>query len=571
MKYYFNNYLYSFASELSDNIDFIINKYPTLETQIKSLPIKYKKWLVDRFIEPPITTEIHSIKDCLPTLKIFSEKENGISAKYNSNQQFKNDIDNEFPPSDRGWLNPGDATSLSKDNMERILSLSEKKKAKVKLDTTTSYESDRIGKVGSWNIWLPSTQQNSINIAGYNQETNTPYTDWCTARISGSNLFYNYINPNFMLFYVIKDNPNSANDWLSIGVENGEIIYSGDGNETVNRDNKELTEESLKGILGESTFEQISSIMLDKYESLSGQPPGSVKIKEAAESLDKLKEMVRTNSESEKDYFYKNLLRNYEVSEEILEYISNSKNTYLRQLVANKTDNEKILEQLARDEDEYVRIAVAEKTNNEKLLEKLALDEKPYVRKEVAKNNNTNENLLEILARDEYPYVRLAVAEKTNNEKILEQLARDEDHHVRMTVARKTDNEKILEQLARDEDHYVRRELVYKTNNEKILEQLARDEDHYVRRQVAKKTNNEKILEQLAGDKDPGVRIAVARKTDNEKILEQLARDEDPYPRQIAKSKLQDLKIKDLKIKASSNKINQILKKATLYYKLTTY
>ena len=103
--------------------------------------------------------------------------------------------------------------------------------------------------------------------------------------------------------------------------------------------------------------------------------------------------------------------------------------------------------------------------------------------------------------------------------------------------------------------------------NETLLAQLAQDEEPFVRLQVAEKTNNEKILEILAVDEDLSVRIVLVDETNNEKILEILAEDEDLFIRDTARKKLQDLK---MKAKASSNKINQILKKANLYYKLTT-
>jgi hypothetical protein len=110
--------------------------------------------------------------------------------------------------------------------------------------------------------------------------------------------------------------------------------------------------------------------------------------------------------------------------------------------------------------------------------------------------------------------------------------------------------------------------LILKTDNENLLSQLAGDEDVDIRIEVAKKTNNEALLEKLSGDKDLFVRAIVTYKTNNENLLEQLASDENKHVRDAALIRLQDLK---MKAKASSNKINQILKKANLYYKLTTY
>ena len=447
MKYYFNNYLYSFASELSDNIDFIISNNPTIQSEIQSLPIKYKKWLADRFGKSPALSEIHPVQDCLSTLKKFYQREDGISAKYKSNQQFKNDIDNEFPTSDRGWLNPTDITLLSIDNMEKILSLSEKKKTKVKLDSGANYESDRVGKVGPWNIWLPSSRENSINIAGYNPETNTEYTTWCTARITGSNLFYNYVKPNFMLFYVIKDNPTGDNDWLSIGVLGGQIVYNGDGRESVNRDNKGLTEKSLKSILS-GAYEEVVNTILSKFKDLSGLSPARKKIEEASKDINKLKDIIKGNSKDEAQSMLEgitqDLLKYYkepvlsgtenidvDINKDILNYLYDNGNLNTK-LYLTMTNDEKIIEKLVTEPSYELRsIAVVKKRKDKSFLMRMSEDENENVREKVLYWIGHDESLLKKFITDPSPDIRVKLVFTTKDKATLEELTKDSDPYVR--------------------------------------------------------------------------------------------------------------------------------------------
>jgi hypothetical protein len=142
-----------------------------------------------------------------------------------------------------------------------------------------------VAKVGEWSIWLPSSQETSAKIAGYDEETKEPYTTWCTARTKGSNLFYHYISKGSeisFLFYIIKDDPSKVNDWLSLGVVGNakdpinslKFFFGQNGGLTVNRDNKGLTESHFQEILGDK-WGKISRIVMNKVKELGYKNPAT--------------------------------------------------------------------------------------------------------------------------------------------------------------------------------------------------------------------------------------------------------------------------------------------------------
>jgi hypothetical protein len=150
-----------------------------------------------------------------------------------------------------------------------------------------------------------------------------PKTTWCTARTKGSNLFYNYIGrkdiPVF-LFYIIKDNPEKAEDWLSIGyISSGDKLvpdFSGrDGGLSVNRNNKGLKETDYSTILGENWILIKSRIEseIEKYSISSDygktyiSPARSI-IDGLAKNLEEFKKELKPKSNEEKEDFIKVIL-----------------------------------------------------------------------------------------------------------------------------------------------------------------------------------------------------------------------------------------------------------------------
>jgi len=516
----------------------LIKKFPDKSTDISGLPPKWITWLSDRFGAAPKRTETHPLSDALPTVKLFSTKEAGISQKWKSNEQFKTSVLNDELFAGAGAsFSPADPTKLTIDQLERLLALSERKKQRFDVDSGLSpVEADRVGKVGRWNIWMPTTRENSCKIAGYDPVTMKEKTTWCTARMSGSNLFYNYTGrtgSEITLFYIIADNPKLNSDWLSVGFVNGTPKLSGkDGDLSVDRSNKGLTEQSLRKILG-SDHDKIMQTMTEKNESLDGRHPSRDKIKAAAQSVDALQDLVRGLSEEEESDLFSFVLSEEKVSAEVFAHLANHKSELIRTHVAkNSNIPTEISVKLCNDVSERVRRAIAGNASaSAEALAKLSKDESITIQKNVANNTSAPLEVLVQLARSKNSEIRDYVAKNPNAPvEVLTQLARDESTSVRHYVAKNPNAPvEVLTQLARDGDLSVRQSIALIPNTPAdALAQLARDEDKIVLWRVSENPNTPAdALAQLARDKDQYVRHYVAKNPNAPvEVLTQLARDE---------------------------------------------
>ena len=228
------------------------------------------RWLIQRYGENAKIQETHPIADAILTLEKYISKVPQIKARWQrrdkkdyggkswgeilalSYEQSGKNPSWKKPPYD--WENvnswsqsPMDWGRMSSDEMSQIMTLSDLKKSK-----NTVAEEDPaaifIKKVGPWNIWVPQTKSDSIRIAGFDPVTMKSDVTWCTARTSGSNLFYSYNGIDKYLVYIIKDNPRphpdpaGVWDYISIGVKNGKIqTPAGGAGSTVERDNNANT------------------------------------------------------------------------------------------------------------------------------------------------------------------------------------------------------------------------------------------------------------------------------------------------------------------------------------------
>ena len=225
------------AEGFKDDSEFLSVKY---DYPVESLTPKHVQWLMPRFGDNASIPPGHSFSDVIDVLNTFIKESGVLSSKYRDNETFRSDIDRAFPA--KKWASPADFLTMSSDDMVKILDMSKKKKQRFEINDMSLPESDRIGKIGEWNIWLPSSRENSCKIAGFDPITMKPKTDWCTARTGGSNLFYNYVAGDIFLFYVIKDNPAQANDWISLGYKDKKLLLPSEhGGYSVNRDNSGLT------------------------------------------------------------------------------------------------------------------------------------------------------------------------------------------------------------------------------------------------------------------------------------------------------------------------------------------
>jgi len=248
------------------------------------------KWLIQRYGENAKIQEPHPIWDAILTLEKYILKVPQVKARWQ--RRDKKDFGGKSwseilalsykqsgmnpswkkPPYD--WENvnswsqsPMSWGKMSSDEMSQIMTLSDLKKSK-----NTVAEEDPasvfIKKVGPWNIWVPQTKSDSIRIAGFDPVTMKSHVTWCTARTSGSNLFYSYNGIDKYLIYIIKDNPRphpdpaGVWDYISIGVKNGKIQTAAGGEgSTVQRDNNAGTGRN-------SFFEDMESATSPYYDQI---------------------------------------------------------------------------------------------------------------------------------------------------------------------------------------------------------------------------------------------------------------------------------------------------------------
>ena len=296
------------------------SKYPNVD--FTNLNEDYLSWLHQRYIENKTKSGeiVHPIEEALETLKKFPS----IQTKYKVSPELKNKIYN------AGYEDISYIGNLTLDDMESIIIL-DTSDLTVRVEGVEIKDREFLGKFGEWNLWLPHTKETSVKIAGYDEKYN-PKTTWCTARTRGSNLFYNYIGrkdiPTF-LFYIIKDNPNEDEDWLSLGyVSQGNRLspdFSGRGGGlSVNRANNGLKEGDFSRILGdawssiklriETELEKHKIVEVGKQRYIS---PARFIVESLAKNVEEFKKELDPKSNEEKKDFIKVII-NSEPSEEVL-------------------------------------------------------------------------------------------------------------------------------------------------------------------------------------------------------------------------------------------------------------
>ncbi len=438
----------------------LIKKYPNLEQELAALHPKYINWLNARFGDNAKIEEIHPIEDVIPTLSLFDQRGQSIKAK-SKNQDFVELVTQNIGRK----INPADITNLTADEINTIIGLSQRKKQRIDVeDKSVIKDEEHIGKVGPWNIWLPHTRESSCQIAGYDPVTRKEKTTWCTARMSGSNLFYSYIGASdqrMLLFYVIKDDPKNNDDWLSVGYVDGKIKFDGQhGGISVNRANVGLTDDTFGNIVGKYE-KQIINMMDKAAEGLSGTHPAYEKIEQAAKSVDAYKYLIKGLSSSEKEDLNLKIVRELEASPEVLAILAREGDSTIRMsVVLNSGVSTEILDKLSRDPHRFVRRRVAnsdsDKLSTDALLS-LSKDIDSATRTYVAANLNTPPEILSVLSKDKDKIVTFAVINNPRTPlEILNDLAVSSDTDIRERLATsKNVSPEILAILAKDEDYEV--------------------------------------------------------------------------------------------------------------------
>jgi len=130
---------------------------------------------------------------------------------------------------------------------------------------------EKIGSVASWDIYLPKTENGSKGFDPGQKETT-----WCTTRKMG-NLFGNYAFRDIILFYVksTDKNDHSSMSRVSLGFNQGEILYGGSGGASVDVDNDGISESKLDDYFGPENKAKIIAICQKKSKELNHIHPFS--------------------------------------------------------------------------------------------------------------------------------------------------------------------------------------------------------------------------------------------------------------------------------------------------------
>ena len=513
-----------------DDQRYLIEKYPDRAQDLSRLQSKWIAWLTARFGESPRAEETHPFEDTIVTVLNFSRKDAAIGEKYRSNEQFRTAIDSRFPPATRSWNSPSDPTAMTVDEMETVLALSERKKQRIEVNEAESIEGDRVGKVGPWNLWLPTTREKSCKIAQYDPVTMEPKTTWCTARTSGSNLFYNYIgspNADVTLFYAIKDDPKSNSDWVSVGFVNGKPTLEGqDGGLSVDRANKGLTPVKLKKILGPD-HDEIMMKFTEKNKSLGGKHPAREKIISAAQNIQDFDYVIKGVSKDEASDIMSRILREKNVSDDVLVRMFDKGNTLIRSRIAGDARRhlpDELVSKAASDPEVNVRYAISAyfRNRNRAMPPEIALklwnDTEMVVKYSVANHPAIPEkeinDYFRDLAQSKNREDRKLAAGALRDPVLLSKLARDRSDEVRVSVAENQHTPPdVLIRLLNDKKESVSTNAI---QNESLpietIVLLSSDPDPIKRRNVVwNRRTPPEVLSKLSRDPDPDVRLWVAR------------------------------------------------------------
>jgi len=221
--------------------------------------------------------------------------------------------------------------------MVTLKGLAERQKQTVEVNQEEDIEGDRVGKVGPWNLWMPTSMGRSCKIAQYDPVTRVPKTTWCTARTAGSNLFYHYVgsqDADIVLFYVIRDNPAADEDWLSVGYRNGKPVLEGArGGLSVKRDNSGLTAQALQAILG-GDYDPIMRMLDERAKSMAGVHPAKEAVRAAAKDLVLFKKMMKGHSKEENDSMKQMIIAVPDISPEVLNLLADDSDRDLNYRIA---------------------------------------------------------------------------------------------------------------------------------------------------------------------------------------------------------------------------------------------
>lgn len=504
----------------------LISLYPENEGDISRLNPKWIRWLSTRFGSNPSEKEIHPFGDSLTTVLSFSKKDSAISQKYKDSEQWRNAVDEEFP--NRRWKNPADATTMSVDDMEKLIAMSQRKKQNVQT-RNIDVSGDLLTKIGPWNIWFPSTRENSCVIAGTDPLTGKGPTTWCTARTAGSNLFYNYAANDVVLFYLIKDDPSSPNDRISLGFKNKKLQYSKeDGGITVNAENSAISKKQIQNILG-IHFEPIIAFVTDKMNSVKVSP-ARAKIDSAAQSASELEKMLVGLSVDEKNDLKRSVAGSKLISDEVSLVLSKDPNEEIRRILAmNRNISKEIFLILTKDPSSHV---ITFLLGN---LKEISSD----MAQNILNRHSESRHVTDIIAA-KAKFSDMFFYENMNNEKF----------QLGFAMNKNTSSE-ILNTFAKNDELKF-----YVAGNpaapQETLRYLAKDKEKRIRRQVSSNENcPPDVLALLAKEEDQTIHYHIASNKNT--------------PIDVLRDLIKNPSVSELTAKEASNAIKRKLKSSKVY------
>lgn len=460
-----------------DDQRYLVDKFPAHTAELSKFPPKWVAWLTDRFGEKPTRPEPATVtfERALEAIRLYSPRDVAMGERYRSNDWWRGTVDTAFP--DKKWSSPADPMSMTVSNMLELVRLSKLKKPRIEVDRSQSIEKYEIARVGPWKIYEAHDRESSCNIIGLKPGTNEPRADICIAKTDSSNLFYNYA-ADYSLFTIMRgDDPVATEDILVIGFKDDgtpEFTANRLNNPTVAGDNRSLTPQRLRRILGEH-HDEIMSAMSNHVLLRSGSSPARQKIDLAARNINDFNDVLRGISKAEALSLKQAIAARDGISPEIEEILVSSADDPVRQLLAaNRSISRDVMMKLAKDPSIMVKnFLVSNKGVTADVLDfiverevSLGREGEDTILMQVARSTNVSPETLGKLIRNPNEGVQVwAAVNKNTPSKSLWHAARQGTPRVRRAVAQnKVGDIKLLRYLADDPDREVRRAVLENWN-----------------------------------------------------------------------------------------------------------
>lgn len=545
--------------------------------EVKKLPIKYWEWLSKRYGEGGRSEVAESMEESLIILGRYHGAEAGILDKYNHSIDFQNLV--------KGLIGKRDLTRLADFSLGEIRELlhlyalsnltfgAENKEVLLR-----EPEEDKIGEVGEWRIWAPSSRERSCAAVGVDPETLDPRVQWCTARTKKSNLFYNY-SLSGIIFYIIKKDPKVNEDWLSVGFRGGEPVLNGeDMISTDGANERGLTHKRLVEILGKN-YDEIMRVMRAYVKSLGGisNSPTYKKVEEAVKDMESYRNFLKGNSKKEVDQFNLKILeQGIKISSQVMEEIAKStEDDRVKKLLIERGGIEQLLKYLDNNSNfKTLHKEIIEKLTKskdrggiEKVLKSLILDKSEgnlEVRYNIVKHFNYFDNFVDVyvellLDPSEYIVKTLIVeiirGSEEKQKEIFEHLAKKErkikpeilnylikyylsNIYIAKYLIKISEDEDLLKSIYNEFYNNVAIQFLAlnKIKDSEFINNIldnvpnlegSQEFDNYneMKKRLASESSNSQILEKLISDPSLQIRLLLASNKNAGKILEKLLED----------------------------------------------